>query len=56
MEPTSRVLACLGRIVPRCGTVRALGSAALALAYVAAGWLATNGLVHQELLAVMRET
>jgi myo-inositol-1(or 4)-monophosphatase len=29
----------LGRIAPRCGTVRALGSAALAQAYVAAGWL-----------------
>jgi myo-inositol-1(or 4)-monophosphatase len=29
----------LQRIAPRCGTVRALGSAALAQAYVAAGWL-----------------
>ncbi|MBE9473150.1 MAG: inositol monophosphatase, partial [Chloroflexi bacterium] len=27
------------RVAPRCGTVRALGSATLALAYVAAGWL-----------------
>jgi myo-inositol-1(or 4)-monophosphatase len=30
-------LGLLGRIAPRCGTVRALGSAALAQAYVAAG-------------------
>jgi myo-inositol-1(or 4)-monophosphatase len=34
-----RVLELLLRVAPRCGTVRALGSAALALAYVAAGWL-----------------
>jgi myo-inositol-1(or 4)-monophosphatase len=87
------------RIAPRCGTLRALGSAALALAYVAAGWLdgyfnlalkpwdaaagllivaeaggrcttplgkpgrvetpaclATNGLVHKELLAAIADT
>ena len=92
-------LNCLGRVVPLCGAVRALGSATLALAYVAAGWLdvyfhlslkpwdaaaglsliaeaggrcttldgepfrvdspdclATNGLVHDELLAVMAST
>lgn len=29
----------LGMLAPRCRTVRSLGSAALALAYVAAGWL-----------------
>ncbi|MEE8390746.1 MAG: inositol monophosphatase family protein [Anaerolineae bacterium] len=93
-----RVLACLREIAPRCGTIRMLGSAALGLAYVAAGWLdayfhlsikpwdtaagvlliaeaggrcttltgesyrvdspgclATNGLIHEELLGVMRE-
>lgn len=40
-EPAMRaqVLAALGRIAPQCRTVRALGSSALALAYVAAGWL-----------------
>jgi myo-inositol-1(or 4)-monophosphatase len=91
-----QVLACLHEIVPRCGTVRGLGSAALGLTYVAAGvldayfhlsiqpWdtaagilmiteaegrcttlegkpyrvdspslLATNGLIHQELLDLM---
>jgi myo-inositol-1(or 4)-monophosphatase len=32
-------LAYLNRIAPRCRTLRALGSAALAQAYVAAGWL-----------------
>jgi len=32
-------LAILNRLAPACGTVRALGSAALALAYVSAGWL-----------------
>ena len=89
----------LTQVAPRCGTVRALGSAALALAYVAAGWLeayfnlmmkpwdaaagmllvseaggrcttleggayrvdrpgcvATNGLIHDQLLGVMRKT
>jgi myo-inositol-1(or 4)-monophosphatase len=35
----AQTLTLLLRIAPRCGTVRALGSAALALAYVAAGWL-----------------
>ena len=34
-----KTLGFLGRIAPRCGTVRALGSAALAQAYVAAGSL-----------------
>jgi myo-inositol-1(or 4)-monophosphatase len=91
-----RVLACLCEIAPRCGSVRALGSAALGLTYVAAGvldayfhlsikpWdtaagilliaeaggrcttlegepyhvdspslLATNGLIHKELLDLM---
>jgi myo-inositol-1(or 4)-monophosphatase len=38
-EVRERVLGLLRQIVPRCGTVRALGSAALAQAYVAAGWL-----------------
>ena len=94
-----RMLACLGEIVPRCGVVRGLGSAALGLAYVAAGWLdayfhlalkpwdaaagallvaeaggrcttlegepfrvdspgcvATNGLIHDELLALMHDS
>jgi len=37
----------LNRILPRCGTVRASGSAALALAYVAAGWL--DAYVHMGL-------
>jgi myo-inositol-1(or 4)-monophosphatase len=96
-EVRERMLGLLLRVAPRCGTVRALGSAALALAYVAAGWLeaylhlalkpwdaaagalliaeaggccttvegepyrvdvpdclATNGLVHEELLSVLR--
>ncbi|MCP4540976.1 MAG: inositol monophosphatase [Chloroflexi bacterium] len=34
-----QVLACLREIVPRCGTIRGLGSAALGLTYVAAGIL-----------------
>ena len=98
-EVRAQALKFLLRVAPRCGTVRALGSAALALAYVAAGWLdayfhlalkpwdaaagtilvaeaggrcstleggpyrvdlpsciATNSLIHEELLAVMRET
>lgn len=38
-EVRERTLGLLSRVAPRCGTVRALGSAALALAYVAAGWL-----------------
>jgi myo-inositol-1(or 4)-monophosphatase len=29
----------VGRLLPRCASLRAMGSAALALAYVAAGWL-----------------
>jgi myo-inositol-1(or 4)-monophosphatase len=35
----ARGLAYLGLLAPRCRTLRALGSAALAQAYVAAGWL-----------------
>jgi myo-inositol-1(or 4)-monophosphatase len=97
-EDRGRTLGALNRVAPRCGTVRALGSAALALAFVAAGWLeayfnhmmkpwdaaagmllvaeaggrcttlegtpyrvdrpgclASNGLVHDELLNVMRD-
>ncbi|MCF8142591.1 MAG: inositol monophosphatase [Deltaproteobacteria bacterium] len=38
-EVRERMLRYLGRVLPRCGTVRASGSAALGLAYVAAGWL-----------------
>lgn len=96
-ERRGRALAWLRELAPRCGTVRVLGSAALGLAYVAAGWLdgyfhlalkpwdsaagmllvaeaggrcttltgepyrvdspgclATNGLIHEELLGVMR--
>ena len=34
-----RVLAYLHQVAPRCGTLRVLGSATLAQAYVAAGWL-----------------
>ncbi len=33
------ILAHLGRIAPACGTLRGLGSAALGLCYVAAGWV-----------------
>jgi myo-inositol-1(or 4)-monophosphatase len=36
-----RVLDTLGRVAPACRTVRAGGSTALGLAYVAAGWLDT---------------
>jgi myo-inositol-1(or 4)-monophosphatase len=43
-EVRAQILELLLRIVPRCGTVRALGSAALGLAYVAAGWL--DGYFH----------
>jgi len=96
-DARKQVLARLERVTPRCGVPRTLGSATLALAYVAAGWmdayfhvtlgpwdtaagmllvaeaggrcttlegdpyrvdlpgcLATNGLIHEELLAVMR--
>lgn len=38
-EVRKRILVYLHRIFPRCGTLRVLGSATLALAYVAAGWL-----------------
>ena len=38
-EVRERILAYLHRVVPKCGTLRVLGSATLALAYVAAGWL-----------------
>jgi myo-inositol-1(or 4)-monophosphatase len=97
-EVRGQTLKLLLQIAPHCGTVRALGSAALALAYVAAGWLdaylnlslkpwdtaagmllvaeaggrcttlegepfhvespiclATNGLIHDLLLTVMRD-
>jgi len=37
-EVRDRMLNYLRRLLPRCGTLRASGSAALALAYVAAGW------------------
>jgi myo-inositol-1(or 4)-monophosphatase len=33
------ILARLGRVAPVCGTLRAIGSAALGLCYVGAGWL-----------------
>jgi myo-inositol-1(or 4)-monophosphatase len=98
-EDRRRTLQSVIQVAPRCGTVRALGSAVLALAYVAAGWLeayfnlmmkpwdvaagillvteaggrcatldggpyrvespgclATNGPIHDELLAVIRNT
>lgn len=42
-----RMMDHLSRILPRCRTVRASGSAALALAYVAAGWL--DAYVHMGL-------
>lgn len=94
----SQVIANLSRVAPVVGTMRALGSAALALCYVAAGWLdgyfhlalqpwdgaaaglmiheaggalttpsgtdwvytlascvASNGLIHSELLALVKE-
>lgn len=38
-EARFQTLAYLNRVAPLCATVRGLGSAALALAYVAAGWL-----------------
>ena len=38
-EDRQQVIAILNRVAPLCATVRGLGSAALALAYVAAGWL-----------------
>lgn len=96
-EGRARILTHLHPIVPRCGTLRVLGSATLSLAYVAVGWmdayfqlslkawdtaagtlivteaggrcstpegeayrvdfpgcLATNALIHDELLGIMR--
>lgn len=38
-EVRERILVYLHRVVPRCGSLRVLGSATLALAYVAAGWI-----------------
>ena len=38
-EVRKQILFYLHRIAPRCGTFRVLGSAALAMAYMAAGWL-----------------
>ena len=38
-EVRKRILLYLHQIAPHCGTLRVLGSAALAMAYVAAGWL-----------------
>ena len=38
-EGRGEILTRLGRIAPACGTLRALGSAALGLCYVGAGWL-----------------
>lgn len=38
-EERKQTLFYLHQITPHCGTLRVLGSAALALAYVAAGWL-----------------
>jgi myo-inositol-1(or 4)-monophosphatase len=43
-EKRNHVLSRLQSIAPRCHTVRALGSAALGLTYVAAGWL--DGYFH----------
>ena len=98
-EERGQTLQSVTRVAPRCGAVRTVGSAALALAYVAAGWLeayfnwmmkpwdvaagtllvteaggrcttfegepyrvdrpdclATNELIHDELLGMVRET
>jgi myo-inositol-1(or 4)-monophosphatase len=38
-QDRQQIIAILNRVAPLCATVRGLGSAALALAYVAAGWL-----------------
>ncbi len=38
-EVRKRILFYLYQIAPHCGTLRVMGSAALAMAYVAAGWL-----------------
>jgi myo-inositol-1(or 4)-monophosphatase len=43
-EDRREVLSNLGRVAPRCHTVRMMGSAALGLTYVAAGWL--DGYFH----------
>jgi myo-inositol-1(or 4)-monophosphatase len=34
-----QMLNCLRQLAPRCGAIRCLGSAALAMSYVAVGWL-----------------
>lgn len=38
-DDRQEIVARLGRIAPACGTLRGMGSAALGLCYVAAGWL-----------------
>jgi myo-inositol-1(or 4)-monophosphatase len=43
-EARREVLSNLGRVAPRCHTIRIMGSAALGLTYVAAGWL--DGYFH----------
>jgi myo-inositol-1(or 4)-monophosphatase len=43
-EARREVLSNLGRVAPRCHTVRVMGSATLGLTYVAAGWL--DGYFH----------
>jgi myo-inositol-1(or 4)-monophosphatase len=43
-EARREVLANLGRVAPRCHTIRIMGSATLGLSYVAAGWL--SGYFH----------
>jgi myo-inositol-1(or 4)-monophosphatase len=43
-EARSEVLSNLARVAPRCHTIRIMGSAALGLTYVAAGWL--DGYFH----------
>ena len=43
-EARRAVLSNLGRVAPRCHTMRIMGSAALGLTYVAAGWL--DGYFH----------
>ena len=43
-EARREVLSNLGRVAPRCHTVRMMGSAALGLSYVATGWL--DGYFH----------
>ena len=46
-EVRRQILRYLQQIAPHCGTVRVLGSAALAMAYVAVGWL--DAYFHVEL-------